>query len=111
MAYANVEDRKAACKKHYAENKQAYLDRNKRKLDAIVEFLDEFKATASCEKCGEDHPATLDFHHRDPNEKEYNIGAMVSRVASIDTVRREIAKCMVLCSNCHRKLHYELRKN
>lgn len=63
-----------------------------------------------CLKCGETHPGVLDFHHRNPDEKELTIGhAVVSEVA-LSRVKKEIEKCDVLCSNCHRKHHWEERQ-
>jgi len=67
----------------------------------------EIKEELSCEICGESHPATLDFHHKDPTEKDFSISDAVGSGYSIETVKEEISKCRILCSNCHRKLHYE----
>lgn len=58
-----------------------------------------------CLRCPEDHPACLDFHHRDPSTKEFTVCELTDY--SLETVKAEIAKCDVLCSNCHRKLHWE----
>jgi hypothetical protein len=57
--------------------------------------------------CGEEHPAALDFHHRNPKEKRFNISVAVAhRDIPDDEIRAEIAKCDVLCRNCHAKLHW-----
>lgn len=68
-----------------------------------------YKVARGCEKCGEKHPATLDFHHLDPTTKEYNIGATIhmGNPAEVSKVWDEIAKCVVLCANCHRKEHWK----
>lgn len=39
------------------------------------------------------------------NDKEFNISNEI-RNLSIENLKKEINKCVVLCSNCHRKLHY-----
>ena len=57
-----------------------------------------------CEKCGEDRFYTLDFHHRDKQEKEFTIGQF--KKGSFDAIQSEIDKCVVLCSNCHREFHF-----
>jgi hypothetical protein len=93
-------------KKSYHKNKQYYIDKNNRIRKRNVEWYRNYKSTLSCIKCGEDHPACLDFHHRDSNEKESEISLMVNDSVSIDTIKSEIEKCDVLCSNCHRKHHY-----
>jgi len=61
-----------------------------------------------CKVCGETHPACLDFHHREPSEKEGHIGEF--RRFGIKRLLAEIAKCDVLCANCHRKFHHDERQ-
>lgn len=63
-----------------------------------------FKETLECQLCGENHPNCLEFHHLDPNEKDFNIGTMIKRLP-FEEVKKELDKCAVLCSNCHRKVH------
>lgn len=63
-----------------------------------------------CLVCGEKHPACLDFHHRDgKTDKLGDIGTM--RHFGIKRLNAEIAKCDVLCANCHRKHHWQERHN
>jgi hypothetical protein len=57
-------------------------------------------------QCGEDHPSTLDFHHEDPAKKEASVRQLLDNGYSQKRILAEIAKCIVLCSNCHRKLHW-----
>ena len=57
-----------------------------------------------CEKCGEDRFYTLDFHHKDKQEKEFTIGQF--KRGSFEVIQSEIDKCVILCSNCHREFHY-----
>ena len=58
----------------------------------------------ACVVCGESDPDVLDFHHRDPAEKDVTIASVVAFVSKA-RLDAEIAKCDVLCSNCHRKAH------
>lgn len=60
-----------------------------------------------CQKCGEKDPSCLDFHHRDPSTKEGHIGEF--RRFGKARLLAEIAKCDVLCANCHRKHHRDER--
>lgn len=54
----------------------------------------------ACERCGYNaHYGALQFHHRDPSQKEFEIGHRLSR--SIDSLRNEAQKCDLLCANCH----------
>lgn len=102
----NPEKQKEWSKKHYEENKKAYIKRADIKKKEKRKEWEEFKNTLSCTQCGETHPATLDFHHviRDPsNRKVHRLIANGSIVKAME----EIKKCVVLCANCHRKHHYD----
>jgi hypothetical protein len=91
---------------HYRNNKDYYYNRNKKRRDETREWFNEYKSNLSCVECGENHPATLDFHHVDRTQKEYGIAYMVNGYASKEKIIEEIEKCVVLCANCHRKLHW-----
>lgn len=59
-----------------------------------------------CEICGYDKCIiALDFHHLDPNEKDFNIGG--GAAISFEKCKKEVDKCILVCSNCHREIHYE----
>jgi hypothetical protein len=68
-------------------------------------WLIEYKLTSGgCIKCGESDPVCLDFHHRNPKEKELTLSLAIAR-ASLERIQKEVEKCDILCANCHRKLH------
>lgn len=91
----------------YVNHKVKQAQRQKIKRAERAEWFFKLKSTYSC-KCGEDHPACLDFHHRDgPGNKKSKISMMVHQAYTIKAILEEIAKCDVLCSNCHRKHHYQ----
>lgn len=69
------------------------------------EFIDNYKRTHPCVKCGESRFYVLDFHHTGSN-KSYNIGESKTKGKSIYTVQEELDKCILLCANCHRELHH-----
>ena len=53
-----------------------------------------------CEECGyDDHPAALTFDHLNPDEKKFDIASYGAR--SWPDLLTEVAKCRVLCANCH----------
>jgi uncharacterized protein YerC len=60
----------------------------------------------SCIKCGESSFFKLAFHHKNPNEKEFNFGNKINIRWS--KLKDELDKCDLLCQNCHRELHYSL---
>jgi hypothetical protein len=64
----------------------------------IKKFISEFKLKIGCKDCGYNkHHAALDFDHIKGN-KSIN----VSHAKSINSALKEIEKCEVVCSNCHR---------
>ena len=97
---------KIKSKEYYTKNKDKHLkDVNIRRQshnDKMREIINESKSDG-CQLCPETEFVCLDFHHVDPTEKEYAVSRLVSY--SEQKLRREISKCVVLCSNCHRKLH------
>ena len=59
-----------------------------------------------CVTCGYDRcPAGFDFHHIIPEGKEFSIGENCGNFA-YERLLKEAEKCMLLCANCHRELHY-----
>lgn len=59
------------------------------------------EAGGACALCGYDRSmAALQFHHRDPADKEFHI-AQRGGARSISAARQEAAKCVLLCANCH----------
>lgn len=62
---------------------------------AAIKFLGE-----KCVKCGwQGNQAALQFHHTDPNEKDFIIGSVANK--SWDSIKKEMQKCILLCANCH----------
>lgn len=76
--------------------------RNSYKQD-IQEKVNQYKQDRGCQVCGENtHPSVLDLHHLDPSEKELD---PASAKTSWSRFLGEAEKCIVLCANCHRKVH------
>lgn len=101
--YANIEDQRKAGRKHYRENKEYYLDRNRRRKDEIRNFIKEHKKDLKCSRCPESDLRCIDFHHLDPSKKLFSIGEAVNRQLSLKRILEEMEKCIPICSNCHRK--------
>lgn len=106
MSFKDKKDQYACQNRWYARNKKSVRARHRRNKNAKVAWFNEFKATLRCARCPEIHPACLEFHHRDPTQKDLEI-SRAARYWSKEHLMREIAKCDVLCSNCHRKFHYD----
>lgn len=103
-SYCN-ECQKEYSKYHYNTNKQTYFKKNYKYHKKKIEFINRYKQMCGCKLCGEKRYWVLDFHHQSKN-KEFHVTSD-GRSYSFDKVKEEIRKCIVLCSNCHRDLHYK----
>ncbi len=66
-------------------------------------FVERLKEQMGCVVCLERVPCALDFHHTD-YDKDDNIAHMLNN-STRKAILKEIAKCEILCGNCHRKYH------
>ena len=75
----------------------------------VKEFLFKFLSLSKCVDCGEQRVLCLEFDHKNPQKKLFNLGkAHMIKKLSLKELVREIAKCEVRCSNCHKiKTHKE----
>ncbi len=82
------------------------LQSSKGVLRKIV-FINELGGM--CGSCGYNkNISALEFHHVNPKTKNFNIDARTISNLSMDKIRIELAKCVLICSNCHRELHNPL---
>jgi hypothetical protein len=107
-AFYEVNPRKT---KSYDEDYRA-LNRDKRNANDRARhaqgrtYLQQIKTEKGCARCGyNEHPAALDFNHIDPTTKSFNIASCASH--SKELLDAEIAKCEILCANCHRIHTYD----
>lgn len=85
-------------------------ERKKRKSKSVIEWrkrvkisLVEYKGS-KCEKCEYNKCIrSLEFHHLDPNEKDFTISG---KSWSFERLKKEVDKCILVCSNCHNEIHY-----
>jgi hypothetical protein len=91
-------------KEHYRQNKEVYNDKQRLRRQNIKKLVDSLKE--SCFICGENDKACIDFHHIDSSEKNFEIGDVNNHKWSDEKIINEIAKCICLCANHHRLLHY-----
>lgn len=86
---------------YYQANKQSYRDRaadlRERTRKIILEAKD-----VPCEDCGVVYPSyVMDFDHRDPAQKRMSVPQAANY--GVKALLVEIAKCDVVCANCHRE--------
>lgn len=72
---------------------------------AFKEKCVEYKG-GKCELCGYNkYIGALEFHHKDPAKKDLQISKVRGRSFN-DKIKKELDKCQILCSNCHREIHF-----
>lgn len=100
-----------ASKKYYEteQGKQVARNASMKHADIRLQVLREIKAERGCVRCGEKDPIVLQFHHRNPAEKELTRAQLIT--CSLERVEAEIVKCDVVCANCHLIIHEELRSD
>lgn len=86
-------------------NPERHKENVKERKLRTIKALWDYKEERGCSQCSEKDPRCLDFHHRNPEEKSYNISHGLSNKLSLETLMIEISKCDLLCRNCHIKLN------
>ena len=84
--------------------KECVRQRERDKYQSKQLELNEFKHNHPCVKCGCSKYYLIDFHHLNPAEKDFTISD--NSHAKIETLMKEIDKCVPLCANCHREFHH-----
>ncbi len=80
----------------------------KKRRKKLKELAVEYKGGKCC-KCNYDKCiGALEFHHLDSNEKDFGIAAK-GHTVSWERMKLELDKCIMVCANCHREIHEELK--
>jgi len=92
---------------HYDDGKGVYKRRR-----ILKEEMLKYKQTFCCEKCGYSgkNCRSLEFHHRNPKQKAFEIFSEVYLHGVEERVMRELDKCEVVCRNCHGIQHTKVEK-
>ena len=85
-------------KKKKVSNTEAVESWRKRKKKALVEYKGGKCQCCGYSKCIE----ALEFHHLDPNIKSFTISG---KSKSFNSLKNEVDKCILVCSNCHKEIH------
>lgn len=74
------------------------------------ERWEAYRAGKVCAHCGFSHPAVIDFHHV-IRENKQSVNDLATKRSNVSAAIREAEeKCIPLCSNCHRILHWQERR-
>ena len=100
FVYSKTEDRYRC--------KQCRLEAVSKRRRYNKEILVEYKG-GKCEICGYSKCIdALEFHHLNPKEKRFGIGCGDTK--GIDELKKEVDKCILVCSNCHKEIHAKIRQ-
>lgn len=99
-AKENRDGKRAQCKKCVAKSRRQSGSKKSQKVRTNLVKIAEIKIKSGCMDCGyNEHPYVLDFDH----VRGKKIGSICSlRNRSWEIIEAEIAKCEVVCANCHR---------
>ena len=97
--YVYTSEKRYRCKKCMTD----CINEKRRKLKRE---LVEYKG-GKCEICGyNDCIAALEFHHLNPDEKDFGIGN--GNIKSLERLKKEADKCILVCNRCHEEIHYKI---
>lgn len=68
-----------------------------------------FADGGKCVKCGNSDIEILQFHHKDPKNKTFNLSGNY-HLNNYKDLKKEADKCELLCTNCHAKQHVNQNK-
>ena len=94
--------RRRKCRYCYRLTKQRLIYR-------YYQWLNKYKQQRGCSRCKITDARVLDFHHKNDHNKLFAVGGF-RRSVGFDRIQQEVKKCDVICANCHRILHDEIRK-
>lgn len=107
MPYKDKEKQRLAQARYYQENKKQINASQNLKRNKMRRYIQEVKESVPCMDCGIQYPHyIMDFDHRPGTLKLFNIGSELSNMSSFEVLKNEIAKCDIVCSNCHRHRTY-----
>lgn len=79
------------------------MRKEKNKVAAI-----QYKGS-KCTCCGisynGENASIFDFHHTDPSVKDTEVSKILNNPELTETIKEELDKCILVCSNCHRLIH------
>lgn len=98
---------RAYIRNHYQNNIKYYVSKAQKRNRLIrknaYSYLGPYLLSHPCVDCGEMDILVLEFDHIDRKMKDGEISHIIANGGNLDKIIREISKCEVRCSNCHRR--------
>lgn len=113
VPYKNPEDARQRSRRHYEANKADYKARSLqygRKQRALLRSIVQAAKDVPCTDCGIQYPYyVMQFDHT--GDKNFTIGVYARQALGAQRLIEEIAKCEVVCANCHAERTYQRRQS
>lgn len=109
---ANVrrERQREHSRRWYLKNTRLVINQSSARRTLTKKAWLDYRSKQSCSRCGFSHPAVIDFHHVIRHNKR-SVNDLVLKKNNIkEAIREAEEKCIPLCANCHRILHFEERR-
>ncbi len=107
MPWKDKEKQREAIRKHYYANRQKYINKAYKKRFELRKWIGELKENTPCADCKNKYPYyVMDFDHL--GDKKILVSKVINSGSWVQT-KAEIAKCEIVCSNCHRTRTHERR--
>lgn len=104
--YWNSERHKETKRRLYATNditREATKLRSRRRAAALRAYFNLVKEASPCFDCGNKFPAiVMDYDHLPHFQKNKCVSVLIAERRSMKLILDEIAKCDLVCANCHR---------
>jgi predicted HNH restriction endonuclease len=98
---------KVYARKWYESNRRKVINNSREARDKNRTEWIAYKSKQRCSHCRKKHPAIIDFHHL-IKEGKRSVNKLAVRQRNIaEAIREAEEKCIPLCANCHRVLHWE----
>ena len=86
------------------QRKQRRVESVQKRREKVKQMAVEYKG-GKCKCCGYNkYIGALEFHHIDPTKKTFGISCN-GLTKAWGEVKKELDKCILVCSNCHREIH------
>jgi hypothetical protein len=100
VPWKDIEKQREAIRRHYYANRQSYIEKARKRKKDVRKWVNGIKEASACVDCNINYPYyVMDFDHI--GEKKAVINKLIDR-CSIKGLKEEIAKCELVCANCHR---------
>ena len=100
MPWKDIEKRRAAIRRHYYANREAYIQKAQKRRKDLRKWLNEQKQASPCSDCRARYPYyVMDFDHI--GEKKWEINKLIN-TGNAKRLKEELKDCELVCANCHR---------